>query len=171
MVLFGKKLRLKRLEGEFELVLLLPWRSGSCIKPFRFLFENGPWCGSWSNVWFGSVMKKAEEGIDCCGECCTPNDEDWFRDGIKCSNFAAPVRRKVLLLVAFWLWFWSCWEIWVPICERPKVMWFVGVPYKLVPKGVKPFGSLALSCARASQKALWVMKLSRLQKYKKNQRN
>lgn len=173
ILLLGKKLRLKRLEllgaatEEESELFVLPWRSWSCIRPCSCLVENnGPcceWCSS-NNDWFVLLfMKKAEEGIDC-GEC--PN-EDWFRGGIKCSNFvaAAPTllpRRKMLLVVAVWFCFWTC-ESWLPTWDRLKlVVWFV--PNKWVPREFKPLGNLALSCASASQKALWVMKLSRLHK-------
>ena len=132
--LLGKKLRLNRLGGadtdeEAELLLVFPWRSGSCMRPLNCLLENGP-CWGWRswNPWLGSFMKKAGEADIDWGDC-TPND-DWFKGEIKCSNFGAPLplpRLKILLmlLVADWLWFWS-WGIWVvPTWDRPKLMWFV----------------------------------------------
>jgi len=160
VLVLGKKLRLKRLvlfaeadsdEAEVEL-LLVPWRSGSCIRPWSCLVENkGPCCWDWRswNAWFGSVMKNDEWGGDC-----TPNADEWCRFGeIKCSNFGALPRLNKLLAEGAWFWSWA---------PSPRLMWFV--PYRWwVPKGFRFEGCLALSCARASQKALWVIKLSRLQ--------
>lgn len=165
LFVFGKKLRLKGdTDDEFVLLLVFPWRSGSCKRPWwrwSCLFENGEERSCWK-VWFGSLMKKGEEDIDCCcGDCCcccwTNDDDDGCKGEIKwCSYFGVQgifPRVKMLFVDVCWFWF------------RAKPMWFV--ENRCVAKGFMLEGCLAFSCASASQNALWVMKLSRLKKEKK----
>ena len=147
LLLLGKKLRLKRLAAGEELLLLL-WRSGSCMSPCN--------CGLFGKPWFASWMNKEDECIDCGG---WPNEEG-FDGEIRCSNFAPPAlpSRNILLDGGFWF---CSGEIWEPSCDRPRLMWLL--PKRWLPIVFKLVGCLALSWASASQKALWVIKLSRLQ--------
>lgn len=134
-VLLEKKLMLKRLLCVEELLVLV-WRSGSCISPCKEgLFGK--------HAWFESGMYNAGEGIGC------PKEQVSDIGGIlRCSNLALVPSRNTLLES----WFWFC------TCDRPKLIWLFRK--RLLPAML---GCLALSWASASQKALWVIKLSRLQ--------
>lgn len=163
--LLERKGRLKRLEpgGGLLLLFVLAWRSENCISPWYGLFGNKPcgdWCSSW-NCWFASEGRKkaADEGMAEAG---WGGRKDEPRRWSNCPARAPPAlpRRKTSLPPDWLFWSWIE-DNWGPTWDKPKPVLLL-FPYKLLPMVLKLGGCLALSCASASQKARWVIKLSRL---------
>ena len=144
--------RLKRPE------LFWRWSGFSCIRPWKGLFGSNPcwdWFSSWK-IWFGSFMKKVEEGIGCDGLNDAPIGGE-----MRLSNCPVLIPPRRNMSLDGWCWSWIE-GIWWPKEDNPKFMVLLLAPYKWLPMVLNVDGCLALSWARASQKALWVIKLSRL---------
>lgn len=108
-------------------------------------------------------MKNGVDAKLCGGR--NDDDEDPIEGESRWSNGVdrepLPPRHK---MSPDWLvWWWSLIEeSWGPTWDKPKAMLLV-LAYKWLPMALKLGWCLALSWASASQKALWVIKLSRLQ--------
>lgn len=166
LLLLGKKLRLKRLGGVVEelpteALLLI---CGSCISPWSvedLLVCINP-CGGWFSSWFGTCDCM---NIDCEGCILRLDDGLGWNCGLMRLSSCGPGRLLLprrsmswwVLAIGWWFIWWWWWSCCVDIWERPN-----RCEPMLFREGGLRF--LALSWASASQKALCVIKLSRLWK-------
>lgn len=145
VLLLEKKLWLKRsadaaaAEAEVE-AAALPRSSGSCIRPWEVLHWGKEWCD-----WVPSLMPLSELPSRWNVE-----EDGGDRGTPEVKGFGGEMMC------------WPCNEV---VCEltRGRLKNMLLFPYMWLPPRVwRPDGSLPFSCASASQKARWVMKLSRL---------
>lgn len=162
LLLFDRKGRLNRLPPVEEL-LFGSW-SENCISPWNCLSWSWWYCWlDWS--W---LMKKDAE--DCAGRKEEPiggGERRWSKWPVRALPPPPSLKMSAAVDWLLWWWWWSgiwgpttcwCWWWW---WDKARPVLLVP-PYKLLPRLLKLGWCLALSWASASQKALWVIKLSLL---------